>query len=113
MKVDPSQNQFGTDRMPAPIPTNNNDVSSMFMQMPPETQFTPQMSMTTNTGPEGTDFFPPPAQFDRMQSFNFDNPNKDLQQQQQPSEGMQNQFYNPSMPAFDYSKSLLMGSGIK
>jgi hypothetical protein len=103
MKVDPSQNQYGSDRMPAPMQSNNNDVSSMFMQMPPETQFTPQMSMTTNTGQEGTDFFPPPGQYERMQSFNFDNPNKDLQQQQQQSENMQNQFYNPSMPAFDYS----------
>ncbi len=103
MKVDPTQNPFGNERMPAPMQQNNPDVSSMFMQMPPETTFTPQMSMTTNTGPEGTDFFPPQGQFDRMQSFNFDNPNKDLQQQQQQGPSDQNQFYNPSMPAFDYS----------
>lgn len=81
----------------------------MFMQMPQGNQYIPEVPLTTNPSMsgvgDGLELFP--GQFDRMQSFNFDNPNKNMQ----PSEGIpmspgafkpENSFFPPSN-AFDYS----------
>jgi len=106
MKVDPQGQYGGSNRIPNPNTNNNNDVS-MFMQMPQGNQYMPEVPLTTNPSMsgEGLDLFP--GQFDRMQSFNFDNPNKNVQQ----SEGIpmspatfkpENNFF-PASGGFDYS----------